>query len=86
MSLTQQYRTLCLPEQWRGSLLRQVCLGEDGLRLEGGALWGAAALPPGGKGVVLENLLLRVEMAMNAAAGAADVPVPAAPEKEVPDA
>ena len=46
MSLTQQYRTLCLPEQWRGSLLRQVCLGEDGLRLEGGALWGAAALPP----------------------------------------
>lgn len=46
----------------------------------------AAALPLGVKAVALENLLLRVEMAMNAAAGAADAPVPAAPEKEVPDA
>ena len=41
----------------------------------------AAALPLGVKAVALENLLLRVEMAMNAAAGAMD-----APEKEVPDA
>lgn len=41
----------------------------------------AAALPLGVKAVALENLLLRVEMAMNADAGAA-----AAPEKEVPDA
>lgn len=46
MSQTQQYRTLCLPEQWRGSLLRQVRAEERGLELEQGALWGAAALPP----------------------------------------
>lgn len=41
----------------------------------------AAVLPLGVKAVVLENLLLRVEMAMSAAAGAAD-----AAEKEAPDA
>lgn len=46
----------------------------------------AAALPLGVKAVVLENLLLRVEMAMNAAAGATDTAVPAAREKEVSDA
>lgn len=46
----------------------------------------AAALPLGVKALALENLLLRVEMAMNAAAGAADAAVPAAPEKEVSDA
>lgn len=46
----------------------------------------AAALPLGVKALALENLLLRVERAMNAAAGAADAAVPAAPEKEVSDA
>lgn len=46
MSQTQQYRFLCLPEQWRDSLLRRVQVEEGGLALEPGALWGAAALPP----------------------------------------
>lgn len=46
----------------------------------------AAALPLGVKAVVLENLLLRVEMAMNAAAGATDTSEQAAPGKEAPDA
>lgn len=46
----------------------------------------AAALPLGVKAVVLENLLLRVEMAMNAETGAADTSEQAAPGKEAPDA
>lgn len=46
----------------------------------------AAVLPLGVKAVVLENLLLRVEMAMNAETGAADTSGPAAPGKEAPDA
>lgn len=45
-----------------------------------------SCLPLAVKALALENLLLRVEMAMNAAAGAADAAVPAAPEKEVSDA
>ena len=46
----------------------------------------AAVLPLGVKAVVLENLLLRVEMAMNAETGAADTSEQAAPGKEAPDA
>ena len=46
----------------------------------------AAVLPLGVKVVVLENLLLRVEMAMNAETGAADTSEQAAPGKEAPDA
>lgn len=45
-----------------------------------------SCLPLAVKALALENLLLRVDMAMNAAAGAADAAVPAAPEKEVSDA
>ncbi len=45
MSQTQQYRTICLPEQGRGSALRQTELAAEGLRLRTGALWGAAVLP-----------------------------------------
>lgn len=46
----------------------------------------AAVLPLGVKAVVLENLLLRVEMAMNAETGTADTSEQAAPGKEGPDA
>lgn len=46
----------------------------------------AAVLPLGVKAVVLENILLRVEMAMNAETGAADTSEQAAPGKEAPDA
>ena len=45
-----------------------------------------STLPLSVKALTLENLFLRVEMAMNAAAGATDAAVPAAPEKEVSDA
>ncbi len=46
MSLTQQYRVLCRPEQWRGGLFRRVIPEEGGLRLAADALQGVAALPP----------------------------------------
>lgn len=46
----------------------------------------AAALPLAVKAMALENLLLRVEMAMNAETGAADTSEQAAPGKEAPDA
>ncbi len=45
-----------------------------------------SCLPLAVKALALENLLLRVEMAMNAETGAADTSEQAAPGKEAPDA
>ena len=45
-----------------------------------------STLPLSVKALTLENLFLRVEMAMNAAAGATDTSEQAAPGKEAPDA
>lgn len=65
MSLTQQYRTLCLPEQFKGSLLRQARVGEDGIRIAPGALWALAALPVvdgGESGFHWDRLILDVDL------------------------